>query len=150
MFFGPPGDYQEVPDPVPSASGWEHCEWVIETAEHELDQQQLQHLRRRLRWHLHAQILCLQLTGKPHARFNFALKLKLATLLWCLSVKLIVWSVSFPPQTVYAVPILTFAFVCHPAILPMYEELKEWVLSFHRVHPHWKLQLLSYQHFPRV
>lgn len=29
------------------------------------------------------------------------------------------------PQTVYAVPILTFAFVCHPAILPMYEELKE-------------------------
>lgn len=30
-----------------------------------------------------------------------------------------------PPQTVYAVPILTFAFVCHPAILPMYEELKE-------------------------
>uniref|UniRef100_A0A8C2ZB18 Sodium-coupled neutral amino acid symporter 2 n=1 Tax=Cyclopterus lumpus TaxID=8103 RepID=A0A8C2ZB18_CYCLU len=27
--------------------------------------------------------------------------------------------------TVYAVPILTFAFVCHPAILPMYEELKE-------------------------
>lgn len=28
-------------------------------------------------------------------------------------------------QTVYAVPILTFAFVCHPAILPMYEELKE-------------------------
>lgn len=29
------------------------------------------------------------------------------------------------PQTVYAVPILTFAFVCHPSILPMYEELKE-------------------------
>lgn len=28
-------------------------------------------------------------------------------------------------QTVYAVPILTFAFVCHPSILPMYEELKE-------------------------
>uniref|UniRef100_A0A3Q3WEN1 Sodium-coupled neutral amino acid symporter 2 n=1 Tax=Mola mola TaxID=94237 RepID=A0A3Q3WEN1_MOLML len=28
-------------------------------------------------------------------------------------------------ETVYAVPILTFAFVCHPAILPMYEELKE-------------------------
>lgn len=28
-------------------------------------------------------------------------------------------------QTVYAVPILTFAFVCHPAVLPMYEELKE-------------------------
>uniref|UniRef100_A0A8C9VYT8 Sodium-coupled neutral amino acid symporter 2 n=1 Tax=Scleropages formosus TaxID=113540 RepID=A0A8C9VYT8_SCLFO len=25
----------------------------------------------------------------------------------------------------YAVPILTFAFVCHPAILPMYEELKD-------------------------
>uniref|UniRef100_A0A8C6WV17 Sodium-coupled neutral amino acid symporter 2 n=1 Tax=Neogobius melanostomus TaxID=47308 RepID=A0A8C6WV17_9GOBI len=29
------------------------------------------------------------------------------------------------PQTVYAVPFLTFAFVCHPAILPMYEELKD-------------------------
>ncbi|XP_070709606.1 sodium-coupled neutral amino acid symporter 2 [Pempheris klunzingeri] len=28
-------------------------------------------------------------------------------------------------QTVYAFPILTFAFVCHPAILPMYEELKD-------------------------
>ncbi|RVE56249.1 hypothetical protein OJAV_G00219390 [Oryzias javanicus] len=28
-------------------------------------------------------------------------------------------------QTVYALPILTFAFVCHPAILPMYEELKD-------------------------
>uniref|UniRef100_A0A3B3ZYK3 Sodium-coupled neutral amino acid symporter 2 n=1 Tax=Periophthalmus magnuspinnatus TaxID=409849 RepID=A0A3B3ZYK3_9GOBI len=27
--------------------------------------------------------------------------------------------------TVYAVPILTFAFVCHPAILPMYDELKD-------------------------
>lgn len=32
---------------------------------------------------------------------------------------------TFHHQTVYAVPILTFAFVCHPAILPMYEELKE-------------------------
>uniref|UniRef100_A0A8B9HPY8 Sodium-coupled neutral amino acid symporter 2 n=1 Tax=Astyanax mexicanus TaxID=7994 RepID=A0A8B9HPY8_ASTMX len=31
----------------------------------------------------------------------------------------------FNSQTVYAVPILTFAFVCHPAILPMYEELKD-------------------------
>uniref|UniRef100_A0A665V4M9 Sodium-coupled neutral amino acid symporter 2 n=1 Tax=Echeneis naucrates TaxID=173247 RepID=A0A665V4M9_ECHNA len=28
-------------------------------------------------------------------------------------------------DTVYAVPILSFAFVCHPAILPMYEELKD-------------------------
>uniref|UniRef100_A0A3P8NI09 Sodium-coupled neutral amino acid symporter 2 n=1 Tax=Astatotilapia calliptera TaxID=8154 RepID=A0A3P8NI09_ASTCA len=28
-------------------------------------------------------------------------------------------------QTVYAVPIITFAFVCHPAILPMYDELKD-------------------------
>ncbi|CAO2601158.1 Sodium-coupled neutral amino acid symporter 2 [Lemmus lemmus] len=26
--------------------------------------------------------------------------------------------------TVYAVPILTFSFVCHPAVLPIYEELK--------------------------
>ncbi|XP_001489573.1 sodium-coupled neutral amino acid symporter 2 isoform X1 [Equus przewalskii] len=31
----------------------------------------------------------------------------------------------FNSQTVYAVPILTFSFVCHPAILPIYEELKE-------------------------
>nr|XP_020457121.1 sodium-coupled neutral amino acid transporter 2-like [Monopterus albus] len=31
----------------------------------------------------------------------------------------------FNSQTVYAVPILTFAFVCHPAILPIYEELKD-------------------------
>ncbi|KAM3859239.1 sodium-coupled neutral amino acid symporter 2 [Diretmus argenteus] len=31
----------------------------------------------------------------------------------------------FNSQTVYAFPILTFAFVCHPAILPMYEELKD-------------------------
>ncbi|XP_023666234.1 sodium-coupled neutral amino acid symporter 2-like [Paramormyrops kingsleyae] len=28
-------------------------------------------------------------------------------------------------QTAYAIPILTFAFVCHPAVLPMYEELKD-------------------------
>uniref|UniRef100_A0A4W4EXB0 Sodium-coupled neutral amino acid symporter 2 n=1 Tax=Electrophorus electricus TaxID=8005 RepID=A0A4W4EXB0_ELEEL len=35
----------------------------------------------------------------------------------------------FNSQTVYAVPILTFAFVCHPAILPMYEELKEKMLN---------------------
>uniref|UniRef100_A0AAR2JIX6 Sodium-coupled neutral amino acid symporter 2 n=1 Tax=Pygocentrus nattereri TaxID=42514 RepID=A0AAR2JIX6_PYGNA len=31
----------------------------------------------------------------------------------------------FNSQTVYAVPIITFAFVCHPAILPMYEELRD-------------------------
>ncbi|XP_016520343.1 sodium-coupled neutral amino acid transporter 2-like, partial [Poecilia formosa] len=31
----------------------------------------------------------------------------------------------FNSQTVYAVPILTFAFVSHPAILPMYDELKD-------------------------
>ncbi|XP_074870130.1 sodium-coupled neutral amino acid symporter 2 [Carettochelys insculpta] len=30
----------------------------------------------------------------------------------------------FNSQTVYAIPILTFSFVCHPAILPIYEELK--------------------------
>ncbi|XP_032445446.1 sodium-coupled neutral amino acid transporter 2-like isoform X4 [Xiphophorus hellerii] len=28
-------------------------------------------------------------------------------------------------QTVYAIPIITFAFVCHPTILPMYDELKD-------------------------
>uniref|UniRef100_A0A087XZK8 Sodium-coupled neutral amino acid symporter 2 n=1 Tax=Poecilia formosa TaxID=48698 RepID=A0A087XZK8_POEFO len=31
----------------------------------------------------------------------------------------------FNSQTVYAIPILTFAFMCHPTILPMYEELKD-------------------------
>ncbi|XP_063165458.1 sodium-coupled neutral amino acid symporter 2 [Candoia aspera] len=31
----------------------------------------------------------------------------------------------FNSKTVYAVPILTFSFVCHPAILPIYEELKD-------------------------
>ncbi|XP_040834869.1 sodium-coupled neutral amino acid transporter 2 isoform X3 [Ochotona curzoniae] len=31
----------------------------------------------------------------------------------------------FNSQTVYAVPILTFSFVCHPAVLPIYEELKD-------------------------
>ncbi|XP_068132695.1 sodium-coupled neutral amino acid symporter 2 [Hyperolius riggenbachi] len=30
----------------------------------------------------------------------------------------------FNSQTVYAVPILTFSFVCHPAVLPIYQELK--------------------------
>ncbi|XP_014880731.1 sodium-coupled neutral amino acid transporter 2-like isoform X2 [Poecilia latipinna] len=31
----------------------------------------------------------------------------------------------FNSQTVYAVPIITFAFMCHPTILPMYDELKD-------------------------
>lgn len=31
-------------------------------------------------------------------------------------------------QTAYTVPILAFAFVCHPEVLPIYSELKEWVL----------------------
>uniref|UniRef100_A0A096LWZ8 Sodium-coupled neutral amino acid symporter 2 n=1 Tax=Poecilia formosa TaxID=48698 RepID=A0A096LWZ8_POEFO len=31
----------------------------------------------------------------------------------------------FNSQTAYAIPILTFAFVCHPTILPMYDELKD-------------------------
>ncbi|MEE6480761.1 hypothetical protein FKM82_012666 [Ascaphus truei] len=33
----------------------------------------------------------------------------------------------FNSQTVYAVPILTFSFVCHPAVLPIYQELKGYV-----------------------
>ena len=28
-------------------------------------------------------------------------------------------------QTAYTVPILAFAFVCHPEVLPIYSELKE-------------------------
>uniref|UniRef100_A0A671VKI3 Solute carrier family 38 member 4 n=1 Tax=Sparus aurata TaxID=8175 RepID=A0A671VKI3_SPAAU len=31
----------------------------------------------------------------------------------------------FPPQTAYTVPILAFAFVCHPEVLPIYSELKD-------------------------
>ncbi|KAG8439735.1 hypothetical protein GDO86_005780 [Hymenochirus boettgeri] len=30
----------------------------------------------------------------------------------------------FNSQTVYAIPILTFSFVCHPSVLPIYQELK--------------------------
>ncbi|KAG8577712.1 hypothetical protein GDO81_010266 [Engystomops pustulosus] len=36
----------------------------------------------------------------------------------------------FNSQTVYAVPILTFSFVCHPAVLPIYQELKGYVLFY--------------------
>lgn len=32
---------------------------------------------------------------------------------------------SFFFQTAYTVPILAFAFVCHPEVLPIYSELKE-------------------------
>uniref|UniRef100_A0AAQ4PY80 Amino acid transporter transmembrane domain-containing protein n=1 Tax=Gasterosteus aculeatus aculeatus TaxID=481459 RepID=A0AAQ4PY80_GASAC len=35
------------------------------------------------------------------------------------------FSASFPPQTAYTVPILAFAFVCHPEVLPIYSELKD-------------------------
>lgn len=38
------------------------------------------------------------------------------------------WLVTFlttPPQTAYTIPILAFAFVCHPEVLPIYSELKE-------------------------
>lgn len=31
------------------------------------------------------------------------------------------------PQTAYTIPIMAFAFVCHPEVLPIYTELKEWV-----------------------
>ena len=30
-------------------------------------------------------------------------------------------------QTAYTIPILAFAFVCHPEVLPIYTELREWV-----------------------
>lgn len=29
------------------------------------------------------------------------------------------------PQTAYTIPIMAFAFVCHPEVLPIYTELKE-------------------------
>lgn len=30
-------------------------------------------------------------------------------------------------QTAYTIPILAFAFVCHPEVLPIYTELRKWV-----------------------
>lgn len=30
-----------------------------------------------------------------------------------------------PSQTAYTIPIMAFAFVCHPEVLPIYTELKE-------------------------
>uniref|UniRef100_A0A452SH29 Sodium-coupled neutral amino acid symporter 2 n=1 Tax=Ursus americanus TaxID=9643 RepID=A0A452SH29_URSAM len=39
----------------------------------------------------------------------------------------------FNSQTVYAVPILTFSFVCHPAILPIYEELKGRMMNVSKI-----------------
>lgn len=35
------------------------------------------------------------------------------------------YSCLFVLQTAYAIPILAFAFVCHPEVLPIYSELKE-------------------------
>uniref|UniRef100_A0A8C3VBJ0 Solute carrier family 38 member 3 n=1 Tax=Catharus ustulatus TaxID=91951 RepID=A0A8C3VBJ0_CATUS len=42
---------------------------------------------------------------------------------WCLGVP----TVSHPPlaQTAYTIPIMAFAFVCHPEVLPIYTELKD-------------------------
>lgn len=36
-------------------------------------------------------------------------------------------NIVFSLQTAYTVPILAFAFVCHPEVLPIYSELKEYV-----------------------
>ena len=33
-----------------------------------------------------------------------------------------------PLQTAYTIPILAFAFVCHPEVLPIYTELRKYVL----------------------
>lgn len=33
--------------------------------------------------------------------------------------------VPMSPQTAYTIPIMAFAFVCHPEVLPIYTELKE-------------------------
>lgn len=35
------------------------------------------------------------------------------------------WSRGHSPQMFYTVPIMAFAFVCHPEVLPIYTELKE-------------------------
>lgn len=35
------------------------------------------------------------------------------------------FSTFFSTKTAYTIPILAFAFVCHPEVLPIYSELKE-------------------------
>jgi len=37
----------------------------------------------------------------------------------------------FVLQTAYTVPILAFAFVCHPEVLPIYTELRKYVKNAH-------------------
>lgn len=111
-----PGDHQEVPDPVSSASGRSFERHLEGSERHPLPAERHRLQRERL----HAKILRLQLPGealKPATRWRQAgvtLREPLPPL-----------TGASVPQTVYAVPILTFAFVCHPSILPMYEELKE-------------------------
>lgn len=39
----------------------------------------------------------------------------------------------FVMQTAYTVPILAFAFVCHPEVLPIYTELRKYVQNTHAV-----------------
>lgn len=126
-----PGDHKEVPDPVPAARGRISQRNHQQGAKHHLVPAE-QHRCGLQRGRLHSKILCLQLSG---------------THLWAqpLPGDLKYWRnktesqdrqgfkrADLFPQTVYAVPILTFAFVCHPAILPMYEELKEWVFTAFR------------------
>lgn len=40
-------------------------------------------------------------------------------------------------QTAYTIPILAFAFVCHPEVLPIYTELRKWVS------PRWPVMFVS-------
>lgn len=120
------GDYQEVPDSLPSARG-QNSEWNSEQgAEHHLVPRE-HYCRWLQRGRLHTKIFRLQLSGKdPQAKklFFFFTQTKLLA-----TSQASFWICGSIFQTVYAVPILTFAFVCHPAILPMYEELKEWVCA---------------------
>lgn len=131
----PPGDHQEVSDPVPSAQRRQNERNTEGIAERDLVPPQQKHHGLQ-RGRVHAKIFCLQFTGEALWLAN----------IWMIELSLVdacvIAGVLFP-QTVYAVPILTFAFVCHPAILPMYEELKEWVFPFHCVHPNWTTPAVS-------
>lgn len=78
-------------------------------------------------------ILCIQLPGKledlvSHELRNvtsgfFFHKLRWSKITICVGMLNI--GVIFVLQTAYAIPILVFAFVCHPEVLPIYSELKE-------------------------
>ena len=66
----PPGDHQEVPDPVPSARWHPRSERQLDQAAEHHPVPAEHHRRGLQRGQLHAQILCLQLTGEDLGHVN--------------------------------------------------------------------------------